>query len=600
MPDVSIQELIRQEATKAGIPPELALSVAEQESSFNPTLINQQSGAIGTFQLMPDTAKQLGVDPNNPIQNIQGGVKYLRQLLDQHNGDLSQVLSTYGGVVHDQAYVPGVLARLPKFAGKPTPAPAKAPSPAPASAASNGGDVLLANLASARRIASGAVRGAVGTVQTLASPIRKAFGMAPATPPPEETTTAGKIGRAAEQVGEFVIPEAGIAKGFEALGLTNLAGRAAKIAAAGKAALRGGAAAGVTKLQGGSDTAAAVNAATGGIGSLVGDATPALAQAIRTRAVNQLAQRFAKGVESTGPEIQHAIKTGEISPQVSDAVKIVRDAASETLDAPVKFGWGKWMTSLGQSLAEKGKTLGTALKSGLGQQYVPKQPVLDALDQLESESVKHFAQISQGGYADVVYNPNLQSQVKTLRQQLDQYGSHLTIQNLVDLKRTWDDAVYTLSTAGKVGVGADVLMSSAEKTAKKVGADAIRAVLDQHAPTVSALDEAVSHAYRLRDLVKKLYKVQPGVGDLGQFALHTGGAGAGVAVGGLVGHPYVGLGLGGAAGRVVSRLFESPLFHTMSPKAKNALAVALANGDADGVRRIVTPLLQSGVTTTSR
>jgi hypothetical protein len=130
--DISVQDLIRQEATKQGVPPELALSVAEQESGFNPTSIGPEishgtgkTRAIGTFQLLPETAKSLGVDPNDPVQNVSGGVKYLRQLLDQHQGDLSKVLATYGGVRTNQTYVPEVMARMSKFSGSSAAPPPK-------------------------------------------------------------------------------------------------------------------------------------------------------------------------------------------------------------------------------------------------------------------------------------------------------------------------------------------------------------------------------------------------------------------------------------------------------------------------------------------
>jgi hypothetical protein len=121
----TVQDLIRKAAAENGVPPALALAVAEQESGFNPTVFGpeitvggQKTRAVGTFQLLPSTAKTLGVDPMDPRQNIVGGVKYLRQLLDQHQGDLSKVLGTYGGVVRDTKYVPGVLARVDKFKGQ--------------------------------------------------------------------------------------------------------------------------------------------------------------------------------------------------------------------------------------------------------------------------------------------------------------------------------------------------------------------------------------------------------------------------------------------------------------------------------------------------
>src|SRR5262245_58660533 len=120
----SIEDIIREEATKVGVPPELALAVAEQESGFDPGAIGPeiQAGtakgqrAVGVFQLVPGTSQMLGVqDPSDPIQNITGGVKYLSNLMEKHQGDTAKVLAEYGGVVHDTAYVPGVTARMAKF-----------------------------------------------------------------------------------------------------------------------------------------------------------------------------------------------------------------------------------------------------------------------------------------------------------------------------------------------------------------------------------------------------------------------------------------------------------------------------------------------------
>jgi len=149
MPEqITVQDLIRREAQARGVPPELALAVAEQESGFDPTQINptivegESSGAVGTFQFLPSVAKARGFDPHDPVENIRGGVGYLRELLDRHNGDLNKVLSEYGGVKTNTTYVPGVLGRVKKFTvapvaqvGAPPPAPppprAAAPSPAP-------------------------------------------------------------------------------------------------------------------------------------------------------------------------------------------------------------------------------------------------------------------------------------------------------------------------------------------------------------------------------------------------------------------------------------------------------------------------------------
>jgi soluble lytic murein transglycosylase-like protein len=101
-----------------GIPPSLALAVMQAESSGNPAAVSP-AGAIGLFQLMPATAASLGVDPNNPTQNIQGGLQYLSQLNQQYGGDWTQTLEAYnegpgalaahGAYPSSAAYAAGIL-----------------------------------------------------------------------------------------------------------------------------------------------------------------------------------------------------------------------------------------------------------------------------------------------------------------------------------------------------------------------------------------------------------------------------------------------------------------------------------------------------------
>ncbi len=64
-------------ATREGVPPELFLALVHAESSFNPKALSRV-GAIGLTQLMPATAKELGVNPHDPVQNLVGGARYLR------------------------------------------------------------------------------------------------------------------------------------------------------------------------------------------------------------------------------------------------------------------------------------------------------------------------------------------------------------------------------------------------------------------------------------------------------------------------------------------------------------------------------------------
>jgi len=69
--------LARQAARAQGIPEDLFLRLVMQESRFNPKA-KSHKGAIGLAQLMPGTAKELGVDPHDPVQNLEGGARYLK------------------------------------------------------------------------------------------------------------------------------------------------------------------------------------------------------------------------------------------------------------------------------------------------------------------------------------------------------------------------------------------------------------------------------------------------------------------------------------------------------------------------------------------
>ena len=88
------QELADAAADKYGLPRQLVRSVMAAESNFDHRAVSPK-GAIGLMQLMPETAQLLGVDPWDAAQNVDGGARYLRDLLLRYDGGLRHALAAY-------------------------------------------------------------------------------------------------------------------------------------------------------------------------------------------------------------------------------------------------------------------------------------------------------------------------------------------------------------------------------------------------------------------------------------------------------------------------------------------------------------------------
>lgn len=111
-------------ASTANISPTLLASLVWQESRWNPRALSPK-GAMGLAQLMPGTARDLGVNAADPVANLVGGARYLRQLLDQFDGNVEKALAAYnagpgrvrsaGGIpaiAETQAYVASIVRRI--------------------------------------------------------------------------------------------------------------------------------------------------------------------------------------------------------------------------------------------------------------------------------------------------------------------------------------------------------------------------------------------------------------------------------------------------------------------------------------------------------
>jgi soluble lytic murein transglycosylase-like protein len=125
VPDDQIDPIVEETSKREGLTPDLLRAVIERESSYLPCAVSP-AGAQGLMQLMPDTAAGLGVeDPFDTRQNVDGGARYLRQLLDRYNGNLPLALAAYNagptradkvGILplptETSSYISGILQRL--------------------------------------------------------------------------------------------------------------------------------------------------------------------------------------------------------------------------------------------------------------------------------------------------------------------------------------------------------------------------------------------------------------------------------------------------------------------------------------------------------
>jgi soluble lytic murein transglycosylase-like protein len=92
---IAYNDAIAEAADLYNLDPNLIRAIIRAESAFNPFAVSR-AGAQGLMQLMPDVAEELDVlDPFDPRQNIFGGARYLRQLLDRNKGNLNLAVASY-------------------------------------------------------------------------------------------------------------------------------------------------------------------------------------------------------------------------------------------------------------------------------------------------------------------------------------------------------------------------------------------------------------------------------------------------------------------------------------------------------------------------
>ena len=139
----SFNDAVERVAAEQAIPALLIHSVIKVESNYNPFAVSPK-GALGIMQMMPETARRFGVaDVFNPLDNMQGGARYLHYLLDLYNGDYTLAIAAYNAgeaAVEKYGNVPPFpetrnyvvqVRRSIELSRKAQKAPAAAPQPAP-------------------------------------------------------------------------------------------------------------------------------------------------------------------------------------------------------------------------------------------------------------------------------------------------------------------------------------------------------------------------------------------------------------------------------------------------------------------------------------
>jgi hypothetical protein len=428
--------------------------------------------------------------------------------------------------------------------------------------------------------ARGAVRGAVSTVQGLASPIRKAFGMAPAEPPQAETTTAGKVGRGAEQVGEFFLPGK-VAQG---------AGRV------GKAAVEGAGTYAVAKAQ--------------------GDPHPIMAAAMASvlapfGAIEKMAPGLREGAEKSMGKV---LSTGADVMKKS-VQKAIHESVGRALDLGISPTWRKVLARAEAVKETAGEAVKTTVAGPAGSTAVSTKPVVDALEALLSKA-QNLVPVSKTGVPmgakftannvreAVTFNKRLVSKVEELKKIIENHGPTVEARQLHNIKEDWNTFVYKAQSY----VNASKIKLNLEARAKKAATDAMRGVLDREAPTIAAVDKEYHFARQTSDVIADaagVGKLTPAAqaartaaGQTVRRAVTAVGAGIGGVAGAAVGRSPTAAAIGSAFGAGTSLLlekaFRSPGWKLLPATIKNQLATALAAGKAETVRRLLAPLITAG------
>ncbi len=432
-----------------------------------------------------------------------------------------------------------------------------------------------------REAVKGAGKSLIGSVATLTGPIsRRVLGQTPeqyaasVKDLTERKGTAQQVGGAAEQIGEFFIP-----------------GRVAKsMGVLGKIATEAFGNYTVATGQGSEHPiyAAAIAAALAPLSALA----PKAASSVKASAEKSMGRALSKGVEVTNEKVQNAIA----------------ESVPRALDLGLHPTWRRVLAKAKGVQQVAGKAVENELASTSGDAPVPIQPVVDALTALATKAQnvvpigKTGAPIGAGAGAarsqPVVFNKRLIGKIDELKSILVQHGPTMEARQLHNIKEDWSNFVWKGAKYAKPKV-------TLEARAKDAAVGAMRSVLERDAPSIADVDREYHLARQTYDVIADaagLGRLSKPEQTLTQQAIKASraavigsavGAGAGVSVG----HSAVGALVGSATGVMLEQAMKSAGWRLLGSAAKNRLATALANGDAETVRRIVSPLIAAKVST---
>lgn len=377
------------------------------------------------------------------------------------------------------------------------------------------------------------------------------------------SNTTQRIGKGAEQIAEIVMPSNALAKASTAVAakvapkLAPLVGEtAAKLVP--RAAVEGAGNAAIASVQGGDPTVAGV---IGGAVPVVGRFTNSLAPALREAAEKQVMQAL-------GPTKEHYKALGRrLVPQIlRRGIRGSREALAE---------------QAGNAAEAAGQEIDSALQA-FGSRQVGVQPVVDALEKAKDT----FRTINPSNGLVVEIEPRALKQLDGLQRVIREMGPDASVNQLVAVRRAWDKVVADaggFSHRAPGGIGRP-LADISEATHKREATTAIRQLLDQKVPELTALHKEFSFWKGLDDVVTQtLQRKQPQAATLTGAIKEAGGQAAGAAATGNIGAAFA---LGKLA-KIANAVFTSPRWQLASAQTKDALADAISNNNATRIAELL-------------